>query len=33
MKIVALFTETEEGLDNKLLNTEKAIGVREFLKG
>lgn len=32
MKIVALFPETEEGLDNQLLNTDKAIGLREFLK-
>lgn len=32
MKIVALFPETEEGLDNQLLNTDKAIGLRDFLK-
>ncbi|MCE4991291.1 NAD-dependent formate dehydrogenase [Staphylococcus haemolyticus] len=32
MKIVALFPETDKGLDNQLLNTEKAIGLREFLK-
>lgn len=32
MKIVALFLETEEGLDNQLLNTDKAIGLRDFLK-
>ena len=32
MKIVALFPETDEGLDNQLLNTDKAIGLREFLK-
>ncbi|RIM52570.1 NAD-dependent formate dehydrogenase [Staphylococcus capitis] len=32
MKIVALFPETEEGLDNQLLNTDKAIGLRGFLK-
>ena len=32
MKIVALFPETEKGLDNQLLNTEKAIGLRDFLK-
>ena len=31
MKIVALFPETE-GLDNQLLNTDKAIGLRDFLK-
>ena len=28
MKIVALFPETDEGLDNQLLNTDKAIGLR-----
>lgn len=32
MKIVALSPETEEGLDNQLLNTDKAIGLRDFLK-
>ena len=32
MKIVALFPETEEGLDNQLFNTDKAIGLRDFLK-
>ena len=32
MKIVALFPETEEGLDIQLLNTDKAIGLRDFLK-
>lgn len=32
MKIVALFPETEEGLDNQLLNTDKSIGLRDFLK-
>lgn len=32
MKIVALFPETDKGLDNQLLNTEKAIGLRDFFK-
>lgn len=32
MKIVALFPETEQGLDNQLLNTTKAIGLPDFLE-
>lgn len=32
MKIVALFPEAVEGEDNQLLNTDKAIGLKPFLK-